>query len=233
MQIVRVWHVRLDAIAQIGTDGALWLNGPERLRAAAFKFPVHRDRFVAARTALRSILGDVLDMPPDRVAFRYGAAGKPELCGKHGEQWHFNVAHSGAYGLITLTQGRRVGVDIEVIDQAYDALRDVALEFSPIEQAALNAVPREEAALAFYRCWVRKEAFVKAIGAGISVGLNRFSVSVGPGEARMIHAEPALADSRAWSLAALDGPGPEEPVYAAALAVEAGPLSIVHQNWPE
>ncbi|HVZ44388.1 MAG TPA: 4'-phosphopantetheinyl transferase superfamily protein [Ramlibacter sp.] len=211
-----VWRVALDADAdELARAGAL-LSSEERARADRFAFAVHRRRFVAARAALREILGSQLAVGPREVEFHYTGEGKPRL--RDRADWHFSVSHSQELCMIAVSRDSRIGIDVEATAARARMIQaeEVTHALHPAEQEALAALGREARQAAFYRCWVRKEALLKALGVGLAGGLDRFAVSIG-NEARLIGSDPALADASGWTLVALDGED-----YAAALAIECG-----------
>ena len=204
------------------------LSGDEKERACRYRFSRDRDRFMAARGILREILGRYLSVPPGRLRFYYGAQGKPNLaavaresCGTRNDSnrscggLEFNVAHSGALALFALSRGKPVGVDLESI-QFNMADWDVARTFfAPEEAAAIRALRPDLQAEAFFACWTRKEAYLKARGGGLSLPLDRFCVSLAPGEPAALRRTDGDGGGASWILHALDlGPG-----YAAAIAV--------------
>jgi 4'-phosphopantetheinyl transferase len=153
------------------------LSAGERERAAHFRFDRDRDHFVVCRGNLRQSLGERLGIAPARIEFSYNAHGKPETRGVE-----FNVSHSGSRALIAISRTRAVGVDIERVNREF--MHDQIPErfFSPGEVRALRALPEAEQMEAFFNCWTRKEAYVKARGLGLSLDLASFEVSLAPGE---------------------------------------------------
>lgn len=203
------------------------LDATERERAARFRFDLHRDRFIAAHAALRAILGAALGIPAAAVVLRTGPSGKPALDGAQATSGlHFNLSHSGEHALVALSEGREVGVDIEEYDAKDGRALDVLTQFSLQEQQALQALHGPARVRAFYRCWVRKEALLKAAGTGIAAGLDHFSVSVGPHASLLASDLPELLVGH-WSLVALDAPGR----WAAALAVAGEPPTVEMLRW--
>ncbi|MES2787283.1 MAG: 4'-phosphopantetheinyl transferase superfamily protein [Pseudomonadota bacterium] len=188
------------------------LASDEKARAACFAFAVHRRRFVAARAALREVLGVQLDLDARDLVFRYTPEGKPELADHPGLQ--FSVSHSADLCLIAVARGVRVGIDIEAMAGNQAQMQEVIRSFHPVEREALNSIDPALRKRAFYRCWVRKEAFLKALGVGLGGGLKRFHVSLGH-QAQLLGSDPALATASDWTLVAMDGEG-----YAAAMAIE-------------
>jgi 4'-phosphopantetheinyl transferase len=175
MTLVAVWEVSLTAGAVDELEPLL--SADERARARRFAFPRHRAAFVRGRAAVRGILAAYLDVEPAAVRFRYGERGKPEL--EPRGDLRFNVAHSDELALVAVTRGRDVGVDVERVDRERD--RRVARRFfAASEHAAIEALPERERDLAFLRCWTAKEAYVKALGRGLSLPLDSFEVTVTP-----------------------------------------------------
>jgi 4'-phosphopantetheinyl transferase len=218
------WLIPIDAAPHRLRDLTETLSPDEQQRAARFHFERDRVRFIAARGALRRILGRYLNRPPAEIAFAYSPYGKPSLSA---EPWlSFNISHSGDWAICAFAQGRRVGVDIELIRRELGEETIAERFFSPREVADLRSLPADEQPAAFFRCWTRKEAFVKARGEGLSLPLDRFDVSLRP------DAPPALLrtlddprEAARWSMLALSAP----PDYEAAIVVE-GPLpSQVHR----
>lgn len=167
------------------------LDEGERERAARFRFDVHRHRFENGRGLMRHLLGHALGTAPADLRFVAGAQGKPRLAASAGADpprpaIDFNLSHSGASMLLGLSDGAELGVDIEVPREVRE-LQDIAeRNFAPAEWRQLIALPVEQQQDAFLACWTRKEAFVKALGGGLSVPLDGFEVSLRPG------APPAL-----------------------------------------
>jgi 4'-phosphopantetheinyl transferase len=210
---VRVWIARLRVAAE--ALDALWclLSRDERERAGRFHFPRDRGRFVVCRGVLRTLLGHQLDVPPAHVRFVYGPYGKPAVRAD-GATVRFNVSHSDDLALYALARDREVGIDVERIRHTF-ATSDIAERFfSRSERERLRRMPEEARVRAFFHCWTRKEAYVKAVGDGLSLSLDRFDVSVDPDHPALLRLHGG--DDRArWALYDLRA----APAYAAALAV--------------
>jgi 4'-phosphopantetheinyl transferase len=194
-------------------------------RANRFHFRKDRERFVVRRGLLRMILSSYLGMPANEIIFTYGCHGKPGLRLPDGRPAiEFNLAHSGGTAIYAITRDRRVGVDIEVIKCEFP-LESVAEHFfSIVEAAALRSLPQPMQRMAFFKCWTRKEAFIKALGDGLSCSLRDFDVSLAPGEpARLLHVRWDSEEASRWcmedidciagSAAALTFSGPQCSVY--------------------
>ena len=214
--VVDVWRITLD---RPGADHVQDLSPDERELAGRFSLDHLRRRYVVAHATLRRILAGYVGTTPSTLRFKAGPYGKPWLAPPY-EALSFNLAHSGALALLAVTRCREIGVDIEEYRALNDADRIAEQFFSAAEVAALRALPEAERQPAFFRCWARKEAFVKALGLGLAAPLDAFDVSLGPDEpCRLLASRRASDDLLRWWLTSLDvGPG-----YAAALVVENRP----------
>ena len=212
-----VWVVDL-AIADDRTRACLAvLSAAEQARATRFLRRADRDRYVVSHAAVRHVLGRALDADPRALVFSAGPAGKPELAGPWSGCLEINLSHSGERALIGLSARARIGVDIETIRSLPDALRMARNHFAPDEVAALERCDPSSLLHAFLACWTRKEAFVKAAGVGLSVPLDRFSVTVPPVPAGLVAIAGDAARAHDWSLHHLD----PAPGYIGAVAIEA------------
>jgi len=216
---VHVWTAGLDLGSEAAALGVL--SPDELLRARRFHFPRDRRRFAVARATLRVLLGGYLDTPPEALRFSYGEHGKPRI---PGVRLRFNVSHSGGRALLAFAFDRELGIDLEQ-ERPLDDARELAERyFAPGEARALGELPEPELIPAFFRCWTRKEAFIKATGKGLTQALDAFEVSFAPGErARLLHVDGRPAEKQPFRLESLD-PGPG---FSAAMAVEGpeGPVS--------
>lgn len=160
---VHVWRAELDAPGWPGADG---LPTPERERAVAILRPEPARRWIAARWALREVLGRYLGEDPATIPLRNGEHGKPELADRP-DRLAFNLSHSAGLALIAVAQGRPVGVDVERINPDRDLLALAERGLDPEAAAAVRAATESERAAAFYDGWVRHEALVKCLGGGL------------------------------------------------------------------
>jgi 4'-phosphopantetheinyl transferase len=217
---VHVWRAALNLREAQLAALETFLNAEEEARAARLRFDEKRRAFVAARGALRDILGRYLGLSPKEVRFSYTPQGKPELAPTQAKGLQFNLAHSGQLALVALTYARPVGVDVEQLHPLDDMDRLVERYFAPGEQTVFGRLRLEQKLPAFFAGWTRKEAYLKAHGAGLTWPLDQFEVTLAPGE------PPAVTLDRlsppgapVWTLVEIEaGPG-----YAAALAVP-GPI---------
>ncbi|MEW5959596.1 MAG: 4'-phosphopantetheinyl transferase superfamily protein [Chloroflexota bacterium] len=215
---VHVWRVNLDQSNEYVRSLQQMLAPDELDRANRFHQEQDRRRFIMARGVLRLILSTALAVEPDRLRFCYNPYGKPALIAEPGhEPLDFNLAHSRHLALYAVAWNRPVGVDLEYIHQDFTCEQIAEQFFSPREQAALKAITQPAAKCrAFFNGWTRKEAYLKARGAGLSLPLDRFSVSLAPGEPpRLLDHRDDPAECSRWSLVELT----VDPGFAATLAV--------------
>src|SRR5262249_34158358 len=198
---VHVWAAELDLSPGALASLAAILAEAESTRATRFRFERHRNRFIAARGVLRSILGTHLHCAPDQLQFEYGANGKPALIGRFAENLFFNLAHSDDLALIAVSRLGPVGVDVERVRPIADVDQLVARFFSPRENARFQQLSSDEKNIAFFNLWTRKEAWLKATGEGIAHSLNRVEVTFLPGEpARLLSLPESSESNKAWAV---------------------------------
>lgn len=221
---VHVWGASLDRSDASCAELEKLLSEDERKRARQFRFDRDRHRYIVGRGVLRCILGSYLRLPAETLKFAYGDFGKPRLIGY---LIHFNVAHSDALAIYAISPCHEVGVDVEQI-RLIPEMSSIAKQFfSPLEYKALMALPGEAQTDAFFNCWTRKEAYLKAGGQGLSEPLDRFDVSIGE-MAELLRIGNIPEEHRQWNLTALF---PAQG-YKAALAVRTVGLQIRRWKWP-
>jgi 4'-phosphopantetheinyl transferase len=205
---VHVWRAELDLSPERVDALADVLIADERARAARFHFERDRHRWTVARARLRLLLARYLGGPPDRFRFALGAHGKPALARPEDTDLRFNVSHSRGLALYAVSRGREVGVDVEGLRADFATDEIAERFFSPAERRALRAVPPELRCEAFFACWSRKEAYIKARGLGLAIPLDAFDVSLAPHEpAALLATRDEPGETVRWSLEALT-PGP-------------------------
>lgn len=224
---IHIWEIDLVHDIQI-PDCRELLSSEENRRAQRFRFDKDRSRFIAAHAAMRRILASYLCVRPQNVTLSHSRTGKPALAGPFEKsRITFNLSHSGDLGLLALTLDSLIGVDIERIREDYE-IDDSADVFSTQEQKSLSNLPRSQKTAAFFSCWTRKEAYVKALGVGLSIPLKSldvgFASSVPPAPPRV--AKCPQQGSR-WSMYDISTPDG----YCAALVVEGKEHRLQQLKW--
>ncbi len=206
--------MHLDAEPEAEGRALSLLSEEERQRCGQFRFGPLRQRYLLARAALRRLLAGYLGVAAEGIQLSYGDHGKPFLQDPS-SRLQFNLAHSGDLCVLAFTLDSNVGVDVERIRPLRDAAAVAQRFFAKEECADLKQVPAADQQRAFFRCWTRKEAFVKAVGAGLYFPLSRFRVSLGD-TAALLQVDGSLSEAESWRLHDL----PVPCRYAAALAVK-------------
>lgn len=212
---IDIWTWALDANASQVAIYSELLSDDEVARATRFVHERDRCRFIVARGRLRQILGIYSGLDPRDLCFDYNAYGKPRIGGRHDLALHFNLSHSADLAVLAVSPRYEIGIDIE---EKKALQEDIAAHFfSPKERASLQLVAPENYLEHFYRCWTRKEAFVKAHGAGLSLSLEAFDVTFGeedPPRLERLEGEPEA--STIWRLLHMQTP----PNFAGAVAAQ-------------
>lgn len=226
---IHVWRASLEVPSARLEYLYRMLSEDEVNRAKQYCFEQVRRRFIIRRGLLRCILSGYLGQSPSEIFFSYNSYGKPALVSMYGEPaLYFNVSHSGGLALYAITQSQEVGVDIERIRPVEDAEDIVKRFFSSQEKAEFNTLPERIKKQAFFTCWTRKEAVIKAMGQGLSYPLDKFSVSMIPDEkARLVETKGYENKKTTWFLKAIR----LSSGYVAAVAVEGYDLFIRHWQW--
>lgn len=227
---VHLWWIPIGGSRQAVELHAQALSPDELERAARFHFDVHRNRFLIGRGALRHILGRYLEIEPRDLEFTYGSRGKPDLApGQNGRGIRFNLSHSHDLGLLAVSMAQELGVDVELVKADFGGMEIAERFFSANEVQTLFALDAVERNAAFFSCWTRKEAFIKAIGEGLSVPLDSFDVIFAP------HAKPALTrvegkpgETLRWKMYDI----PAGAQYKAALVIEGQGHRLFYRHWP-
>ncbi len=215
---IHIWHQNLSrGLAEVEALGSL-LSPDEMERAQRFRFEANRNEFMVCRSTLRALLGQYLSVPPKELCFEYSEYGRPRLAtGSWAGDLDFNVSHSGAHALLGFARGRKIGLDIEKIRRDFGTGEIAERFFSETERSALRDLPLGQKHEAFFRCWTRKEAFIKALGEGLSHPLDQFDVSLAPSvPAQLLATRPDAKEARRWRIWDLQAP----TGYTAALVAE-------------
>jgi 4'-phosphopantetheinyl transferase len=223
---VHVWRARLDQSRERIQD--LWrtISAGEQVRASRFHFAEHQDRYVVSHGVLRDILRRYRPLVRELLRFVTSSHGKPELAEEAGgHNLRFNLSHSHSVALVAVAADREVGVDVEHLRELAN-WEDIARRYlSDPERRALNNKSEQERMVAFFNCWTRKEAYVKAKGMGLSIPMNSFSTEVSAD--KLVRAVPGENPDTPWSLEDLF---PCQS-YVGALVVEGRLSRLTRWNW--
>jgi 4'-phosphopantetheinyl transferase len=217
---IHIWLIDINNYLQ--PNFAAYLDDQEIERAQRFKFIKDRNCFIGSHAALRMLLGKYCSCDPCAITYEYTANNKPILTGNN--LIKFNLSHSHSQAIIAVTKNHPVGIDIEYM-QEKKILAELAKRFfSTQEYAEYKSLPAQQKTLGFYNCWTRKEAFVKALGIGITCPLKSFSVNLTPEiHAKILSMHKNKGDISQWQLygfipakqycAAIAWCGPEKELY--------------------
>jgi len=223
-QHVDVWRstTQLPAMQRISLQQCL--SPLEIERANRYRIMDRREEFIIARGLLRTLLARLLREDPLDLEFSIGSKGKPALRRPDtGSAIRFNVSHSHGIILIAMTHDREIGVDVEMIRDKTDHERMAQRFFSPAECEQLQRLPEADRQRAFFHCWTRKEAFLKATGMGITLALDSFDTAFWPAEnAQLLATRWDEDEAGKWSMMHL-APSPE---HVGTVAVEGAGASL-------
>jgi 4'-phosphopantetheinyl transferase len=221
---VVVWIARISQVIDSLASLDRCLDPQDRARAARFHFVEDRARFTLGRALIRQSVGAYLDLEPEAIELSYTDLDQPGL--KNDANLHFSISHSHELVAVVLTAHARVGLDVEWMQTNSD-LDDLANRImSATEIETFQKLPPAEKCDAFFRVWTRKEAYLKALGEGISEGLQEISVSLDAGEISSVEDTRDRTSSPAWRLQSL----PVPPEYQACLACD-NPNKSLQFNW--
>ena len=228
---VHVWRAQLELPSPQMQRLRGVLTDDELDRANRFFFKIDRQRFVAARGILRFILSRYITIHPGHLRFYYNQYGKPFLAPEFSSYLlNFNLSHSGSMALYAITRHMEIGVDVERVRSDFE-YEEIAKRFFSVNEAdILHTIPTEKKLEAFYNCWTRKEAYIKAHGKGLSLPLDSFDVFFAPWKSPMLLITKDQPQQRAlWTLLDLN-PGLG---YIGALAVKGIGCRFRYGEWNE
>lgn len=212
--VVHLWQRQLAVRTEELNACYRVLSREEQDRARRFRVERARNGFVLTRATLRSLLALYLGSTPQEVRFRYAVQGKPALAGDG--DLSFNVSHTDGLALMGFVKRRAIGVDVENLDREIEAERLAERFFSERERQALRSLGGDELRAAFFRCWTRKEAYIKAKGDGLSLPLHRFDVSIAERDRdALLTTRPDPTEAARWTVSDV----PMGTGYVAAVAV--------------
>ena len=207
------------------------LSVDERIRAERLRFERDRNRFIVSSGILRTILGCYMGAEPSEIRFCYEYRGKPRPLDPFGKtSIHFNLSHSDGLALYVFSRDHDVGVDMECVRDLPEMDQIVEQFFSVREKMVFRKLPDSKKREAFFNCWTRKEAFIKAIGEGFSYPLNQFDVSFTPDEpSRLLTIEGDSEKAAQWFMLSLE----PSPGFTAAFAVEGHGWQLHFWQWSD
>ena len=225
---VHVWKIGLLASqAQLQQLGTL-LSGDERERADRFRFDRHRRRFITGRAVVRILLGRYTNRAPEALDFSYNPQGKPAL--KDAGSLEFNFTNSRDLALLCVARQTQLGIDLEHLGRHADYAGIVTRFFAEREVEELFSLPESQRHGAFLTGWTRKEAYIKALGTGLSLPLDRFVVTIDPQVFPvLISADDRPDEQDRWVFRHLE----PEPGYVASLVVEGDSWEMNNYCWEE
>ncbi len=211
---IQVWQAVLPQTEEEAGPFLPLLSPDEAERASRFLVSRPRAAFAGARGTLRLLLSRYLEIPPQELRFCYSAQGKPFL---EDNALCFNLSHSQGLALYAFSRRGPLGIDVEHLRPKVASAQIARRFFAPQEVAALDLIEPDRHTEAFFTCWTRKEAYLKARGEGLSLGLDSFAVSLGE-PAALVHSDQGTDECRRWRLCALH----PQPGYVGALCAPAG-----------
>jgi len=226
---VHIFQASFEKNDPIIEENLLLLSEDEKERANRFFFERDRLRFIFRRSLLRRLLSRYMGQEASAIHFHYGKHGKPSIGNlKKGKTCAFNCSHSRDKVILAFSASVPLGVDCECMLRELDFSGITKRFFSQSEISAFHSLPEHCRKEAFFNCWTRKEAFIKAMGMGLSIGLDQFDVSLRPGEsAKLLRTRYDKKDAREWSLYDLK----ISPGFKAALATKSKRLKLIYIDW--
>jgi 4'-phosphopantetheinyl transferase len=225
---IHVWKINLATPAAVARL-EIFLSAEEREQAARFHFVADKRRFTVRRAVRRQLLAACLEKKPEAVHIRLSSHGQPAIVGQEGAGGlRFSCSHSADWGLVAIASGIELGVDLEQHRPLADAEGLARTYFSDAEIRELAGLPESLKTAGFFNCWTRKEAFVKAIGLGLAFPLNRFSVSLAPGQpAVLLDVAEDCGPAKKWTMVSLE-PSAD---YSSALVFEGKAAPVKFFQW--
>ncbi|RMD93916.1 MAG: 4'-phosphopantetheinyl transferase superfamily protein [Calditrichaeota bacterium] len=226
---VHVWYASLEQSKNFLYRLSRTLSVQELQRAQRFYFQKDREHYIIAHGILRDILSRYLKIEPTQLNFYCNPFGKPYLTENSGGQFlKFNLSHSDGIAMYAIAHNREVGIDVERIRPDFASEQIAERFFSQQEIAILRSLPENLQVEGFFNCWTRKEAFIKAIGQGLSFGLDKFAVSLTPEEpARLLNVYDCSQKVRDWVLEEISF----NSHFKAAIAVQGNQCSLKKWQW--
>jgi len=227
---IHIWSAALERAPRELEKLSAVLSADEQARAERFRFQRDQEHFIAARGILRHVLAAYLHRQAAELRFAYSPSRKPALADADPGGLCFNLSHSHGLAVYAMTRHREIGVDVERLRSDFPCERIAERFFSPREFSKLRSLPEALRIEAFFNCWTRKEAYIKAIGTGLFMALDRFEVSLAPEDpAALLNVEDDPQEASRWTIESfLPAPG-----YVGAVAVKDRGLTVKSWRWKE
>jgi len=224
---VHIFYTQINSAKENVPVLKTFLSGEEKRKVSGYIFEKDRITRIISRGVLRSILSRYLTIKPEDIVILSDEYGKPFLDKKiNRQEIRFNLSHSGDFIIYAVTSGKNIGIDVEEITETGSIEDIIEHDFSNHEKTLFGSMPAELKTRAFFSCWTRKEAYIKALGSGLSYPLKKFSVSIDPDEkAVLLYDENEKASN--WSLREIC----ITREYAAAVAVEGNEINYDFFRW--
>lgn len=225
---VHLWQIDMNNFVSQCDDLQEILTETEWAKANRFVQKTDRERSIIARSLLRQLLGKYLLCKPEEVNFQYNAFDKPMLADSHNNSLYFNVSHSQQWIVYAISPIYHVGVDIEYINPEVDVSGIAERFFHSDESRYIQSLNGDAQVRAFFHCWTRKEALLKALGEGLSFPLEECHVSLDDDEMVSVLklADHDINDWKLFNLNLADG-------FAAAVAIHGPVTSLKQRMWSE
>ena len=219
---IHVYRSSLTTASEHLKESESVLSHDELQKANKYKFEKDKFHYISGRALLRSLLGKYLNRSPGKIIFSYSEKGKPFI---NESNIKFNLAHSGGKVVFAFTNNTDVGIDIEFMRELPDALQIAKRFFSEKEVDEFSEIREVDIRTAFFNCWTRKEAFIKALGEGLSYPLKDFSVTLKPGDKpEILWIKDKAEEAEKWRIFNID----TEDNYVSSLAVKAEDMKVVY-----
>jgi 4'-phosphopantetheinyl transferase len=219
---VHVYHINTNTYKNYTS----LISEDEKKKASKFRFEIDQKTSIISRGALRLIASSYLKTSPEKIAFKYNEFGKPSF--DMDTNLKFNISHSGNIAVLGFVKDFEIGIDIENIKRDFDVLDIANNFFSELEVQSLLKLPKENQFEGFYRCWTRKESFIKAKAKGLSFPLDSFAVSMDSNEhAKLLETKWDANEKNTWKLFSFS---PKEN-YIGALSVKGNVESVEYRNF--